>query len=107
MRILIALLLLAGIASSAVPVPLSGTAWSTVQALDRANPGITGWMPTATPIADLGPHFSGLRAVVQTANGSLSATATTFLEESNPIPSVGNATGKNLTIINSTSGGMT
>ncbi len=79
-------------------VDLQHVAWGSVQAIDKANIGIAGWMPTKESMSDLGPYFAGTREAVQGLNETLTTTQISFVASETSLPiSVGNAT--NATIL--------
>lgn len=79
-------------------VDLQHVAWGAVQAIDKANIGISGWMPTKESMSDLGPYFAGTREAVQGLNETLTSAQVEFVASEVVLPvSVGNAT--NATIL--------
>ncbi|MFA5376593.1 MAG: hypothetical protein WC455_12675 [Dehalococcoidia bacterium] len=79
-------------------VDLQHVAWAAVQNIDKANIGISGWMPTKDDMSDLGPYFAGTREAVQGLNETLTSAQVEFVASEVVLPvSVGNAT--NATIL--------
>ncbi|MCK9570250.1 hypothetical protein M0R72_14995 [Candidatus Pacearchaeota archaeon] len=80
-------------------VDLQHVAWAAVQNIDKANIGISGWMPTKESMSDLGPYFAGIREAVQGINETLTSTQVEFVASEVVLPaSVGNAS-ENVTVL--------
>lgn len=93
------------LAGASVPVPLSGTPWEAAKAIDAANLPLG--MYNVTGLPNIG-HYCTWAAPDVDLGLTLTNSQQSFVgqNDTQELGSVGNTSDKNLTVINSTSGGM-